>query len=101
MNDLLRCNSQIMISVLVIFLLILLSKPEPSNVRDKSAVAVFKDGSIIGHVPINMAPILYQFLRREANKAFVEVKGENVNRGGGYGGLEIPCVYRLYGLLNH
>ena len=84
-----------MISVLVIFLQILLAKPEPSNVRDKSAVAVFKDGSIVGHVPINMAPILYQFLRREVNKAFVEVKGEKVNRGGGYG-LEIPCVYRLY-----
>ncbi len=58
---------------------------------ETSAVA-----SIIGHVPINMAPILYQFLRREVNKAFVEVKDENVNRGGGYG-LEIPCVYRLYG----
>ncbi len=44
-----------------------------------------------------MAPILYQFLRREINKTFVEVKREKVNRGGGYG-LEIPsCVYRLYG----
>ncbi len=27
-----------------------------------------------------MAPILYQILIREVNKAFVEVKGENVNR---------------------
>ncbi len=51
---------------------ILLAKPELSNVRDKSAVAVFQDGSIVGHVPINMAPILYQFLRKEVNKAFVE-----------------------------
>ncbi len=65
-------NSQIMISVLAIFLQILLAKPEPSNVRDKSAVAVFKDGSIVGHVPINMAPILYQFLRREVNKALLK-----------------------------
>ncbi len=63
---------------------------------ETSAVAVFKDGSIVGHVLVNMAPILYQFLRREANKAFVEVKGEKVNRGGGYG-LEIPCVYHFYG----
>ncbi len=38
--------------------ILLACKPEPSNVRDKSAVAVFKDGSIVGHVPINMAPIL-------------------------------------------
>ncbi len=73
-------NSQIMITVLVIFLQILLAKPEPSNVRDKSAVAVFKDWSIVGHVPINMAPILYQFLRREVNRAFVEVKGEKANQ---------------------
>ncbi len=79
-----------MISVLVIFLHILLAKPEPSNARDKSAVA-----SIIGHVPINIAPILYQFLRREVNKAFVKVKGENVNRGGGYG-LEKYPVFIVY-----
>ncbi len=59
-------------------------------------MVVFKDVSIVGHVPINKAPILYQFLRREVNKAFVEDKGEKVNRGGGYG-LEIPCVHRLYG----
>ncbi len=52
-----------MISVLAIFLQILLAKPEPSNARDKSAVAVFKDESIVGHVPFNMAPIL-QSLRR-------------------------------------
>ncbi len=50
----------------VIFLQILLAKPEPSNVRDKSAVAVFKDGSIIGHVPIHMAPILYLSFIRSA-----------------------------------
>ena len=35
-------------------------------------------------------------LRRDVNKAFVEVTGEKVNRGAGYG-LEIPCIYRLYG----
>ncbi len=43
-----------------------------------------------------MAPILYQFLRIEVNKTFVEVKRKKVNRGGGYG-LKIPCIYRLYG----
>ncbi len=75
------------------FLQILLAKPEPSNVRDKSAVAaVFKDGSIVRHVPINVAPILYQFLRREVNKTFVEVKCEEVNRGGGY----MDWKYRVF-----
>ena len=37
-----------------------------------------------------------QFLQRDVNKAFAEVTGGKVNRGGGYG-LEVPCVYRLYG----
>ncbi len=30
-----------------------------------------------------MAPILYQFLRKEVSKAFVVNKGEKMNRGGG------------------
>ena len=57
---------------------------------------MLKDNRIVGHVPQNFAPQLFQFLRKDANKAFVEVRGEKVNRGAGYG-LEIPCVYRLYG----
>ena len=35
------------------------------------------------------------FLKRDC-KGFVEVTGSEVNRGAGYG-LEIPCIYRLYG----
>ena len=52
--------------------------------------------TIIGHVPYNLAPYLSRFLARDVNKAFAEVTGEKVNRRAGYG-LEIPCVYRLYG----
>ncbi len=78
---------------------IFLAKPEPSNVRDKSVVAVFKkmDQLFVGHVPINMAPILYQFLRKEVSKAFVEIKGENMNRGGGntvcLSSIQLAMVY--------
>ncbi len=44
-----------------------------------------------------MSPLTWlQFCTSFQEEAFVEVKGEKVNRGGGYG-LEIPCVYRLYG----
>ena len=75
----------------------LILKPEPSNYKDKHAVAVLKDDVIVGHVPYNLEPHLPQFLRREVNKAFAEVTGEKENRGAGYG-LEIPLVYRLYGL---
>ena len=73
-----------------------LVKREPSNVKDRHAVAIFKEDAVVGHVPYNIAPRFSQFLRRDVNKAFAEVTGEKVNRGAGYG-LEIPCVYRLYG----
>ena len=71
-------------------------KPEPSKYKDKHAVAVLKDDVIVGHVPYNLAPRLSKFLRREVNKAFAEVTEEKENRVAGYG-LEISCVYRLYG----
>ena len=74
----------------------LLAKMEPSNIKDRKAVAVIKDGETVGHVPLNLASKLFQFLRRDINEAFVEVTGAKVNRGAGYG-LEIPCIYRLYG----
>ena len=51
---------------------------------------------IVGHIPYNLAPIVETFLRREVNKGFAEVTSSKVNRGACYG-LEIPCVYRLYG----
>ena len=51
---------------------------------------------MVGHVPFNLAPSISYFLKRDVNKAFAKVVGEKVNRGAGYG-LEIPCVYHLYG----
>ena len=71
---------------------------EPDNCADKSAVAVMKmDTVIVGHVPYNLASIFYQFLKRDFIKAMVEVTGERVNCGAGFG-LEVPCKYWLYGL---
>ena len=74
----------------------LLVRREPTNSEDNNAVGVFLEDVIVGHVPRNLAPRFSQFLRRDVNKAFAEVTGEKVNRGGGYG-LEVPCVYRLHG----
>ena len=74
----------------------LVVKREPTNSHDVHAVAVYNNNIIVGHVPYNIAPTLSAFLRRDVNKAFSEVTGIKVNRGAGYG-LEIPCIYRLYG----
>lgn len=70
----------------------LLLKREPANVVDRNAVAE----QVVGHVPFNLAPSMSNFLKRDINKAFAQVVGEKVNRGAGYG-LEIPCIYHLYG----
>ena len=74
----------------------LILKREPTNKRDCNAVAVEKEGVIVGHVPFNLAPFMSVFLRRDVNSGFAKVVGNRVNRGAGYG-LEIPCEYSLYG----
>ena len=38
----------------------LLAKMEPSNIKDRKAVAVIKDGETVGHVPLNLASKLFQ-----------------------------------------
>ena len=74
----------------------LLLKREQHNCHDANAVAVFKEDAVVGHVPVRFAPVFSAFLAREFNKGFCETVGGPVNRGGGYG-MEIPCVYKLYG----
>ena len=72
----------------------LLLKREPENAHDRNAVSMTTSGgTIVGHLPYNLAPIVSQFLRRDINKGTSEISGERViNRGAGYG-LEIPCIY--------
>ena len=53
-----------------------------------------RDTEIVGHVPY-LNPRMSAFFMRE-NRAFAEITGTKVNRGAGYG-LEVPCVYCLYG----
>ena len=71
---------------------------EPTNTEDKHAVAIKKCGGTVGHVPFNLAPVASAFLKRASNKGLVEVTGNKVNRGAGYG-LEIPCKYHFYGTI--
>ena len=51
----------------------LLLKREPTNNKDKNAVAVYLEDVVVGHVPHNIAPRYSQFLLRDVNKAFAEV----------------------------
>ena len=69
----------------------LILKHEPSNVVDRNAVAVFREDQVVGHVPFNLAPSISLLLRRDINKAFAKLVGEQVNREAGYG-LEIASM---------
>ena len=64
----------------------------PDNSRDVHAVAVLREGQVVGYIPYNLAPTVELFLRREVNKGFVEVNGARVNRGAGYG-LNLQIIW--------
>ena len=61
-------------------------KRELKNVYDRFAVAVLKDGEVVGHEP--------RTLRYDGNMVFIELTGERVNRGILLG-VEVPCVYKF------
>ena len=75
---------------------VLLLEREPLNSVDNYAVAIIKSGTIVGRVPRKYSALFFHFLTRNQNSDVAEVTGMKVNRGAGYG-LEIPCIYRLYG----
>lgn len=71
-------------------------RKEPANPIDKHTVAAFKDGVVVGHVPYNKPPHaqFIEFLTStDTNKAFTEV----VNMMGAGYGLEVLCMFCLYG----
>ena len=74
----------------------LLVKIEPTNPRDKNAVAIYKNNDLVGHMPYNLAPYLSGFLVRDVNKAFAEVTGERVNRKAGYGHVCTDFINKAY-----
>ena len=60
---------------------VLILRHKPTNEKDKFAVAIHKEGDIVGHVPYNIiSSLLSTFLKRECNKGFVEVTGSHVSR---------------------
>ena len=68
------------------------SENQPTNVKERSAVAVMKETEVVGHVPYNISSAISMFLQRECNKGFAEVTGNCVNRGAGYG-MEVQTLY--------
>ena len=75
---------------------ILQLEKEPSNRKDQKAVAVVKNGEIVGHLPAILSSTVFYYLTRSSSSGIAKISGQKVNRGAGYG-LEVPCMYCFYG----
>ena len=84
---------QILVSWTPNFGEVLLVKIELTNEYDRFAVAVLKDGEVVGHVPQALSKAIFFSLRYDGNVAFCEVTGERLNRGVQLG-VEVPCAYK-------
>ena len=69
---------------------------EPSNLKDQKAVAVMRNGEIVGHLPANLSSTAFYFLARSSKSGVAKISGQKVNCEAGYS-LEVPCVYCFYG----
>lgn len=64
---------------------------EPDNTSDRYAVAVIKDGIIIGHLPRKISKVSSLFLRRGGSICCIVTGGRRYSADLPQGGLEIPC----------
>ena len=75
---------------------ILICEMEPNNRHSKYAVvAKNEDDRIVGHVPIELFKLFFEFLS-EYGKIEAECIGSRINKGRGKG-LELPVDFRLVG----
>ena len=75
--------------------------PEPSNVVDKYAVCVQRDGEIVWQLMKDksgrFAKTIFRFLRADTKKnCTVVVTGKAVNRGDAEG-MQVPCTLHFKG----
>ena len=75
---------------LCVFLFIQCTVPEPSNIVDKYAVSVQRDGEVVGHLTKSksgrFAKTIFTFLRvGDKNNCSVVATGQAVNRANGEG----------------
>lgn len=70
---------------------------ELDNESDRYAVAVKKDGTIIGHLPRKISQICSIFLRRGNSVTCRVIGHRRYSADLPQGGLEIPCILRFEG----
>ena len=70
---------------------------EPTNERDRYAVAVIKSGVVIGHLPRKISRACSIFLRRGGSLHCTVIGGRRYSYDLPQGGLEIPCTLTFEG----
>ena len=65
----------------------------PYNIFDEFAVAVFKDGNIVGHVPRELARTCWYFLKKRYSSMTYKITGQRRLSEIDGKGLVAPCVY--------
>ena len=71
---------------------VLACEREPRNAEDKYAVAVKKDGTIVGHLPRKVSRVCSLFLRRGGHIRCTVTGRRSYSADLPQGGLEIPCI---------
>ena len=64
---------------------------EPTNATDRYAVAVMKNGTIIGHLPRRISKVSFIFLRRGGSITCKVSGSRRFSADLPQGGLEVPC----------
>ena len=82
------------------FGVVLQCQRERSNRHDPYAVAVVKDGNVVGHVPRKLSAICAMFLHR-GGSITCQVNGRRqYSRDLPQGGLEVPCMLTFCGVIS-
>ena len=68
---------------------------EDSNIFDEFAVAVFKDGIVVGHIPREMARTCWYFLKKRHSRMSCKITGHRRLSEIEGKGLVVPCIYFL------
>ena len=69
----------------------LICEREPDNASDRYAVAVKREGTIVGHLPREMTRVCSLFLRRGGSITCTVTGHRRYSSDLAQGGLEVPC----------
>ena len=76
---------------------VLMCEREPTNEKDRYAVAVVKEETVVGHLPKRISRVCSLFLLRGGTILCTVVGGRRYSADLAQGGLEVPCILRFIG----